>query len=48
VFPVRYELSFHILFRRNSIINGDKAKILRCFNLAMVKLTTVHVTKLPL
>jgi hypothetical protein len=43
VFPVRYELNFYILFVRNR----TSVENIRGLNLAVVKLTTVQVTKLP-
>jgi hypothetical protein len=47
MFPVRYELNIYILFRRNSVLKPGIENI-RGLNLAVVKPTTVQVTKLPL
>jgi hypothetical protein len=52
MFPVRYELNFYILFRRNQYAILDKASRdtgnIRGLNLAAVKHTTVQVTRLLL
>jgi hypothetical protein len=44
VFPVRYELNFYKLSGINLVFREN----VKCLNLAVAKLTTVEVTKLPL